>query len=108
MGIIINQILKKIPSGTVVTAGMLKSLGISSFLVQRYIQGGWLSKISNGAYTRLNETADLNGALYALQEAGLHVHQGGQSALANIYGKLQYVRGNSPVYLFASRGDQSP
>lgn len=104
----INQVLKKIPSGTVVTAGRLKSLGVGSSLVQKYVQGGWLSRVSNGAYTRLNEKADLNGAIYALQEDGLHIHQGGQSALANIYGKLQYVRGNSPMHLFAPRGTNLP
>lgn len=104
----INRVLKKTPSGTVVTAGRLKSLGVGSPLVQKYVQGGWLSRVSNGAYTRLNEKADLNGAIYALQEDGLHIHQGGQSALANIYGKLQYVRGYSPVHLFAPRGTNLP
>ena len=104
----IKRLLEKIPAGTVVTAGKLKSWGVSSGLARNYAKSGWLTRVSNGAYTRLSEKAGLNGALYALQEDGLSVHQGGQSALANVYGKMQYVRGDSVMHLFAPRGTDLP
>lgn len=104
----IKQVLNKIPIGSVVTAGMLRSMGVSNGLARNYVKSGWLSRVSNGAYTRLEESADLDGALYALQEEGYHIHRGGRSALADIYGKMQYIRANTTVHLFAPKWTRLP
>ena len=105
----INQLLRKIPSGTVVTAEKLESLGVSYGLARNYVKSGWLSRVSNGAYTRLDESADLNGALYALQNnAEIPVHLGGITAATNLYNRVHFLRNDSKSHLFAPSGTKIP
>lgn len=108
-GIKINQVLRNIPVGTVVTAEKLRSLGVSHGLSQIYVKGGWLTRVSNGAYTRLDESADLNGGLFALQNnANILVHLGGISATTDLYNRVHYLRNQSRAHLFASAGTKLP
>ena len=108
-GINIKQILSDIPSGTVITAKKLASLGVSHSLMRSYERSGWLRRISAGAYTKLNETTDLNGAIYALQnDCGLAVHEGAHSALKNFYSKMHYAKDEKIIHLFASSGTKLP
>jgi hypothetical protein len=74
-----------------------------------YENAKWLSRIGTGAYIRLNEKPDINGALYALQkDLQLSVHTGGLSALALLYNKVQYAKINEKIQLFARHGTKLP
>lgn len=108
-GINIKDILAETPFGTVVTAKKLASMGVSRSLVRSYEKSGWLKRLANGAYTRLEESADINGALYALQnDCGLLAHQGAHSALKNLYAKIHYAKGEDVIHLFAPEGTKLP
>lgn len=64
-------------------------MGFSRDLQIGYERNGWLKRVSQGAYTVLENTVDLNGAIYALQEQlGLSLHIGGLTALNEQYGIL--------------------
>ena len=105
----IKNVLAETPFGTVVTAKKLASMGVSRGLVRSYEKTGWLKRLANGAYTRLEESVDINGALYALQnDCGLHVHQGAHSALKNLYAKMHYAKDENAMHLFAGAGTKLP
>jgi len=76
----LNYLLKSCPPpGGIMTSAFLKLHGISPQLTKKYCDAGWISKISPGAYTKLNEKASWPGALFALQSENVHI--GGLSAL---------------------------
>lgn len=105
----IKKLLKKIPACTVITAQQLNSMGVSHDLMKAYEKSGWLKRIAMGAYTRLDENADLNGALYALQNyAKMDIHLGGLSALDKLYGLAHFLRDNERVHLFATLQKRCP
>ncbi len=104
----IKQILSESPSGTVLTAKYLNSLGVSYSLMRSYEHSLWLKRISNGAYTKLNEEADISGAIYALQNDGLQVHEGAQSALKDFYSKMHFAKNENVIHLFAPAGTKLP
>lgn len=105
----IKQILGKIPANTVITAKKLHEEGVSHSLMRFYEKSGWLTRLSNGAYTRLNETANLTGALYALQnDCKISVHIGADSVLRDFYGKLHFVKAEVKSRLFAPSGTKLP
>ena len=105
----IKNILNKIPANTVVTAKKLKEQGVSYSLMRAYEQSGWLKRHSYGAYTRLDETADIKGALYAIQnDCKLSVHIGADTALKDFYGKLHFIKTSDKICLFAFSGTKLP
>lgn len=105
----IKQLLKQIPANTVVTSRQLATMGISRMLAAEYIKSGWLNRIAPGAYTRLNEVADIMGALFALQaELIPTIHIGAASALSLYYGKLHYVKAENRTQLFTPLGKKVP
>ena len=80
-----------------------------SRLMRFYEKSGCLTRLSNGAYTRLNESANLSGALYALQnDCKISVHTGADSILRDFYGKLHFVRSEVKSRLFAPLGTKLP
>ena len=105
----IKQMLSEIPGGTVVTSKKLSSMGISYSLMRSYEKSGWLKRLSQGAYSKLNEHVSLNGAIYALQnDYKLSVHEGAYSALKNFYSKLHYIKDENLIHLFAPIGTKLP
>jgi hypothetical protein len=79
------------PSRAVVTTPYLAGLGVSSQLVRKYIQSGWLIRLGAGAFARAGEEPDWMGGLYALQaQLGLSVHVGGVTAL-ELQGQAHFV-----------------
>jgi hypothetical protein len=86
---------------TVGTSSWLGGLGISPQLVKRYVESRWIEPIGQGAFKKLNETLEWQGALNALQmQMELPVHLGGPSAIA-FQGSSHYARmGKETVFLF--------
>jgi len=105
----LKTILGKIPHNTIVTSKWLKENGVSRQLLMKYKNSNWLEKISNGAFVKLGDKYDLNGAIYALQsQLNLSIHVGGISALNNHYGIMQNVPFNRKTQLFGYRGEKLP
>lgn len=104
----LNQILQKIPHGTVVTSSWLEAQGISRSLRNAYKKNGWLKSIGNGAYSKLNDKVEMNGAIYALQEQlGLSFHIGGISALS-LQGINHNIAFNRKIFIYGYRGEKLP
>ena len=105
----IKKLLLQIPANTVVTSRRLTSMGISRMLVAEYVKSGWLRRLAPGAYTRLNEGADITGALFALQADLMPtIHVGAATALNQYYGKLHFVKSETKTQLFAPLGQKVP
>ena len=104
----LNQILKKIPHNTAVTVQWLKEQGISGSLIHAYKKNGWLKSFGAGVYSKLNDTVDLDGALYALQnQLNLSFHIGGISALSR-QGINHNISFNRKIYIYGRRGEKLP
>lgn len=105
----IKQILSRIPAKTVVTAKQLAAMGVNHVLVSDYEKLGWFKRIANGAYTRMQEDANLDGALFALQHGDMPtIHVGGSTALNDYYGKLHFVKVGVKKQLFTSLSKRVP
>lgn len=105
----IKYLLKRHSRNTVLTGRQMLAYGISRDLQRVYTRSGWLKRIGPGAYTVLDETASLDGALYALQTSlGRSIHQGGYSALRDLYGKTHNLSVKGKTELFAFRGEKLP
>lgn len=104
----LNQILQKIPHNTVVTSVWLNQQGISNSLIHSYKKNNWFKSFGVGAYSKLNDNVELNGALYAVQnQLNLSFHIGGVSALS-IHGINQNINFNRKIYIFGLRGEKLP
>ena len=104
----LNQILQKIPHGTVVTSLWLETQGVSRSLRNAYKKNGWLKSFGNGAYSKLNDKVEMNGAIYALQEQlGLSFHIGGISALS-LHGINHNIAFNRKRFIYGYRGENIP
>ena len=105
----IKQILSRIPAKTVVTAKQLSAMGVNHVLVADYEKLGWFKRIANGAYTRMQEEANLDGAIYALQQGDMPaVHVGGSTALSDYYGKMHFVKVGVKKQLFTPLSKRVP
>lgn len=108
-GINIKQLISELPTGTVITARKLTSLGVSHSLMRSYEHSGWLKRLSTGAYSKLNENVNMVGAIFALQnDFGIPVHQGAISALRDFYSKMHYAKNDGTTHLFAPSGTKLP
>ena len=100
------------PPGTAKTAGELRTLGISSALLSKYVRSGWLEPVNpdiRGAYKRAGDSLDWTGGLHALEQAyGDRFHAGGRTAL-ELQGLAHYgaVRERA-VFLFAPAKHRLP
>lgn len=82
--------------------------GISRSLRNAYKKNGWLKSIGNGAYSKLNDKVEMNGAIYALQEQlGLSFHIGGISALS-LQGINHNIAFNRKIFIYGYRGENIP
>ncbi|OAV65985.1 hypothetical protein Barb6XT_02175 [Bacteroidales bacterium Barb6XT] len=91
----INELMQKLPRGSVLLSPWLASEGYSFELQQRYRTSGWLKSIGRGAVVRNGDSLVLSGAIAALQmQANLNIHIGGRSALEQL-GVAHYLQVNS-------------
>ena len=109
MGSKLNQLLQQWPPATVATLRWLSSLGVDRRLADKYVQSGWLQRLSHGAYKRAGATVDWAGAVHALQtQLGVAVHPGGISAI-ELRGYAHYLAfGTREVVLFGHPGTKLP
>lgn len=78
----INQLLRKIPQGSVAVQSWLEKNGIYRQLTDTYSKSGWLKKIGRGAFAKLDDEISWTGGLYAIQtQMHLPIHVGGKVAL---------------------------
>lgn len=104
----LNQILQKIPHNTVVTSVWLNQQGISNSLIHSYKKNNWFKSFGVGAYSKLNDVVELNGAIYALQnQLKLNFHIGGVSALS-IQGINHNISFDRRIYIFGLPGEKLP
>ncbi len=104
----LNQLQRIIPHKGVVTASHLKKHGISSGLVQKYLQGGWLERFGFGAFKRPGEPINWDSALSAAQtQLAIPVHVGARTAL-ELKGKAHYMKfgKKGDLFLFGLRGEK--
>jgi hypothetical protein len=105
----INQLLQRLPGGSVATTKWLHEIGMSLGLITAYVRSGWLDRVGVGAVARRGQKSEWPGAVYALQsQAGLTVHPGGKTALG-LLGSLHFVPlGNPSVELFSRTRETIP
>lgn len=104
----LNQILQKIPHGTVVTSSWLEKQGVSRSLRSSYKKYGWLKSFGNGAFLKLNDNVELDGSIYALQQQlDLSFHFGGVSALIKL-GINHNISFNRNIYIYGYRSEKIP
>lgn len=104
----LNQILQKIPHGTVVTSVWLNKQGISNSLIHSYKKNNWFKSFGIGAYSKLNDNIELNGALYAVQtQLDLSFHIGGVSALS-VHGINHNINFSRKTYIYGLHGEKLP
>lgn len=98
----INLLLKRWPNGVVITAQDLSHHGYSYSLIHKYCLNGWLTRIGQGAYLRINDELQWYGGVYALQKSlNFPIHIGGLSALAE-QGLTHYMSFKESLYLYNS------
>ena len=84
--------------------------GIGSDLRKAYKESGWIKAIASGAYTRFDDTADWQGALFAMQtQLQLPIHAAALTAI-ELKGRAHFIPqvDKHPVYLFARRDARVP
>ena len=105
----LKQILKRIPNNAIVTTKWLQENGVSRQLLLKYKKNSWLNMLTNGAFTKLSDKADLDGAIYAMQsQLGLSIHIGGITALSEKHGKAHNIAFNREKQIFGYRDEKLP
>jgi hypothetical protein len=105
----LKRVLKDFPDGVVITSKELERRGIYYDLQRVYEKSGWLKRIAQGAYVKLNQSYTMDGAIYALQtQLGLSIHIGGYTALNDLYGKTHNLYLVRSKQLFGNRGEKLP
>jgi len=105
----INQLMRSVPTGTVILTSWLNEQGYSPELQRRYRESNWLESIGTGAMVRKGDEVGFEGALYALQnQAGHSVHPGGRSALG-LLGKAHFLEISlQTIMLFGAGNEKLP
>lgn len=97
----LNQVLREWPSGTVAVQPWFERQQVVRQLSHKYVKGGWVKKIGQGAYIRAGDKVDWRGGVYALQqELELPLHVGGKTAL-ELQGRAHFIPfGNPTINLY--------
>ena len=105
----LKYLLSNFPRNTILTSKYLTQKGFSHDLQKSYEHNGWLKRVFQGAYTILEDKADLNGAIYALQEQlNLSVHIGSITALNEYHNIMHNIPFERKQQLFGIRGEKLP
>lgn len=87
----LNEFLRVWPGGTVVVQSWLEERHIARQLSQKYVKGGWVEKIGQGAYIRSGDRVNWRGGIYALQQQlQLPIHVGGKTSL-DLLGRGHFI-----------------
>lgn len=105
----INILLQSVPSNALLFLNDMERLGISRYLVQDYLESGWLSRIGPGAYRLSDAKPDIYSIVSAFQRnEKLDITVGASSAL-ELQGFSHYITmGKQQVYLLINRGKNIP
>jgi len=104
----INHLLNSQPSGVVYLSSWLTENGFSTQLLNRYKKSKWLCSIGTGAWMRVGDKPNYEGALYALQQSKSSIHIGGKTALS-LLGKAHYLElSTRQIILFGSSEEKLP
>ncbi|MCD6173739.1 MAG: type IV toxin-antitoxin system AbiEi family antitoxin [Sulfurimonas sp.] len=97
-----------LPEGVVVPSSWLISNGYSSQLIYKYIQNGWLKKISRGIYVRPASIITWQGIAIGIQSlCEIPFYIGGITAL-NIQGYAHYLPIGEEKYITMHGKDKTP
>ncbi len=86
-----------------ITSKQLKQLNISSSLVCKYVESGWLEKISKSVYKFPKKQISFEGIIHVLQKVlRVNAHPGAKSSLSyqNI---IHYLKENNSFYIYGQR-----
>lgn len=90
----INLLLKQLKPGSIVLQSWLSEQGISRQLASKYVQSGWLQRISSGVYVRPGGRATWADAVAALsQQAKIPIRLASLTSL-NYQGRAHYLKLN--------------
>lgn len=106
----INKLLSKWPKGAVGTSSWMEQNGISPDLRKAYKESGWIKAIASGAYTRFDDKAAWQGALYAMQtQLSLPIHAAALTAI-ELKGRAHFVPQSDrhKIYFFTRRAATIP
>ncbi|WP_026068638.1 type IV toxin-antitoxin system AbiEi family antitoxin domain-containing protein [Halomonas smyrnensis] len=104
----LKSILEAVPPGFIVDSGWLERHEISRFLARKYVNRGWLERVTRGVFLRpapdtgAPDTIDWKTCLLSLQHIMAYdVHVGGMTALA-LQGYSHYLPlgGHAPVWVY--------
>ncbi|WP_407434399.1 type IV toxin-antitoxin system AbiEi family antitoxin domain-containing protein [Treponema sp.] len=96
------------PQNTVMTVKGLVESGLKHYEILRFEKSGIIKRLSSGAYSRFNENPDVFGAVNALQrDLKQSSHIGGRTALALVYGKIQYAA-DRKIEIFSYKQEKFP
>ena len=105
----LNQLLRKLPSESLIFSSWLKENGISYELQRRYRDSEWLTSFGTGVMINTGESPTIFSALSSLnKQTGKHFHVGGLSAL-ELAGYTHYVpMGREVLYIGHPKGEWLP
>ncbi len=104
----LDTLLNDAPKNTVILDSWLKKHLISNSLKQKYLQYGWLRSIGRGASYLKDNPPDWQGAISAMQEAGINLHVGGKTAL-QLQGTGHFIAPKlSNLYLYEHSNQRLP
>ncbi|MCK8515001.1 type IV toxin-antitoxin system AbiEi family antitoxin [Methylonatrum kenyense] len=108
----INQLLREIPYGAVVTTAWLGVRGVSTDQARKLTRSGWLRRVGHGAYCRAGDSLTWESAVFALQASSgsraVPIWPGGQTALS-LHGFNHYLAlGFSTRHIFGGAGARLP
>ncbi|MFY0992583.1 type IV toxin-antitoxin system AbiEi family antitoxin domain-containing protein [Halomonas sp. C05BenzN] len=104
----LKNILDAVPPGFMVDSGWLERHEVSRFLTRKYVDRGWLERVTRGVFRRPTpgggqpDTIDWKTCLLSIQHImDYQVHIGGMTALA-LQGYSHYLPlgGNAPVWVY--------
>jgi len=101
----LNQLMKSLPEGVVASTAWLSTQGVSRQLVQKYVVGGWLQKLTHGSFALPGSPVSWEGVLLGLSELDrMQLHVGGISALRRS-GDVHYLAlgGEEKVQVWCER-----
>lgn len=105
----LNFLLQNWPKGTVVVDSWLKKMGVYKQLKQKYIRSKWLKSIGRGAVSRVGDSIDWKGGLYAIQtQMSTAIHIGGKTAL-EMQGEGHFIKfSETSIFLYSSKNARLP
>jgi hypothetical protein len=99
----LNTLLTTWPRGTVMVSKELNKQGYYRQLIQRYKKSNWIKDLGPKAYSKVGDTVNWTGGVYALQtQLNLPIHIGGRTALELLgYAHNASLGGNYAVFIFS-------